>query len=44
MKKLTFAIASAAAILATTLPAQAGKITVEGSDTLVVLAQKWAEV
>ncbi len=44
MRKFTFAIASAAAILATTLPAQAGKITVKGSDTLVVLAQKWAEV
>src|SRR5687768_6565811 len=44
MKKLTFAFASAAALLATTLPAQAGKITVKGSDTLVVLAQKWAEV
>ena len=42
MKKLTLAIA--AALLATMLPAQAGKITVKGSDTLVILAQKWAEV
>ncbi len=41
MKKLTLAIA--AALLATMLPAQAGKITVKGSDTMVVLAQKWAE-
>jgi len=44
MKKITFALAAAATILATTLPAQAGKITVKGSDTLVILAQKWAEV
>ncbi len=44
MKRFTFAVVSAAAILATTLSAQAGKITVKGSDTLVVLAQKWAEV
>jgi phosphate transport system substrate-binding protein len=42
MKKLTLAIA--AALLATMLPVQAGKITVKGSDTLVILAQKWAEV
>ena len=42
MKKLTLAIA--AALLATLAPAQAGKITVKGSDTLVILAQKWAEV
>src|SRR5258706_6423179 len=31
-------------ILATALSAFAGSITVKGSDTLVVLAQKWAEV
>ncbi|MEY4918423.1 MAG: phosphate transporter periplasmic phosphate-binding protein [Verrucomicrobiota bacterium] len=40
MKKL-FAILSVAALAANL---QAGTITVKGSDTLVVLAQKWAEV
>lgn len=40
MKKL-FSILSLAAIAANL---QAGTITVKGSDTLVVLAQKWAEV
>jgi phosphate transport system substrate-binding protein len=40
MKKLAvMAVASAIA-----LSAQAGNITVKGSDTLVILAQKWAEV
>ena len=34
----------AAAILAAVIPARAGDITVKGSDTLVILAQKWAEV
>jgi phosphate transport system substrate-binding protein len=43
MKKFTFAIASATAVLATALSAQAGNVTVKGSDTMVVLAQKWAE-
>jgi phosphate transport system substrate-binding protein len=33
-----------AAILATTASAMAGSITVKGSDTLVILAQKWAEI
>jgi phosphate transport system substrate-binding protein len=33
-----------AGILAMSIPAQAGSITVKGSDTLVILAQKWAEV
>jgi len=42
--KFTFALAAAAAILATSVKAQAGNITVKGSDTLVILAQKWAEV
>lgn len=32
-----------AAVLAFASPARAGSITVKGSDTLVVLAQKWAE-
>ena len=43
MKTLTLAVAIAAYTLAATSPAQAGKITVKGSDTMVVLAQKWAE-
>src|SRR6266853_4191271 len=33
-----------AGIVAVTISAQAGSITVKGSDTLVILAQKWAEV
>jgi len=37
-------IAMLAAIAATTVAAHAGSITVKGSDTLVILAQKWAEV
>jgi len=44
MKKFTCAIATAAATLAAAFTAQAGTITVKGSDTLVILAQKWAEV
>ena len=32
------------ALLATTATAMAGNITVKGSDTLVILAQKWAEI
>lgn len=42
--KLKVALAAAAAFLAASLPASAGTITVKGSDTLVILAQKWAEV
>lgn len=41
MKKITLALAAA---LIAVLPASAGNITVKGSDTLVILAQKWAEV
>src|SRR3954463_3064172 len=44
MKKITFALASALALFATALTTHAGNITVKGSDTLVILAQKWAEV
>ncbi|EEF59366.1 phosphate ABC transporter substrate-binding protein [Pedosphaera parvula] len=44
MKKLTTKIAIIAATLATAISAHAGSITVKGSDTLVILAQKWAEV
>ena len=32
-----------AALLRTAISAVAGDITVKGSDTLVILAQKWAE-
>src|SRR5580693_2381463 len=32
------------AMMIAALPAAAGNITVKGSDTLVILAQKWAEV
>ncbi len=42
--KFVFTMASAAALFAAALPVQAGSITVKGSDTLVILAQKWAEV
>ncbi len=41
MKKSLFILALAAA---TSVSALAGNITVKGSDTLVILAQKWAEV
>ena len=41
MKKLLFIAALATA---TTVSALAGNITVKGSDTLLILAQKWAEV
>src|SRR5882757_5709740 len=41
MKKLSAILALAAA---TSVSALAGNITVKGSDTLVILAQKWAEV
>ena len=45
MKQKLFTIATTAATLAfiTSAPA-AGSITVKGSDTMVILAQKWAEV
>ena len=35
---------SLAVTIALAASAQAGNITVKGSDTLVILAQKWAEV
>src|SRR5450432_489567 len=45
MKKPTLRkVAMLALALATAVSAQAGNITVKGSDTLVILAQKWAEV
>ena len=40
MKKLALAVLAAA----TALSMEAGNITAKGSDTLVILAQKWAEV
>src|SRR5258706_7496026 len=43
MKKLTTKFAIAAASLALVASTRAGSITVKGSDTLVILAQKWAE-
>jgi phosphate transport system substrate-binding protein len=43
-RKLTRKIAILAALPALTISAVAGNITVKGSDTLVILAQKWAEV
>ena len=33
-----------AALMGSLLTSQAGNVTVKGSDTLVILAQKWAEV
>ena len=45
MKKLLLNIPLAVAMLAlSSVAAHAGKITVKGSDTLVVQAQKWAEI
>src|SRR5947209_12753447 len=44
MKKLITQLALLAAMLAVAASARAGNITVKGSDTLVILAQKWAEV
>jgi phosphate transport system substrate-binding protein len=43
MKRLITKIAVTAAAMAAVASAQAGNITVKGSDTLVILAQKWAE-
>jgi phosphate transport system substrate-binding protein len=44
MKKLIQYIAAFAAVAGFTASANAARITVKGSDTLVILAQKWAEV
>ena len=44
MKKITYTLAAAATVFAAAFSASAGNITVKGSDTLVILAQKWAEV
>jgi phosphate transport system substrate-binding protein len=44
MKPIHTKIALAVASMATAASVHAGTITVKGSDTLVILAQKWAEV
>jgi phosphate transport system substrate-binding protein len=44
MKRILINLAAAIAATATVASARAGSITVKGSDTLVILAQKWAEV
>lgn len=44
MKKIISKILCATAAFAIVASAHAGSITVKGSDTLVILAQKWAEV
>src|SRR3954465_11722349 len=44
MKRIIGKIGIAAATLALAVSAHAGNVTVKGSDTLVILAQKWAEV
>jgi phosphate transport system substrate-binding protein len=44
MQKMISKWMLAAALLGVVVSAQAGNITVKGSDTLVILAQKWAEV
>lgn len=43
MKKILSKIACIAALTVMAAAAQAGNITAKGSDTLVILAQKWAE-
>ncbi len=44
MKTILKPIAIATVALTTAASAHAGNITAKGSDTLVILAQKWAEV
>lgn len=44
MKSFVTTISLSAAILAVTAAVHAGSITAKGSDTMVILAQKWAEV
>ena len=44
MKKLIRSFGLGAAVMATAVGARAANITMKGSDTLVILAQKWAEV
>jgi len=44
MKRIITTLTVAVAMMASVLSTHAGNITVKGSDTLVILAQKWAEV
>jgi len=44
MRKLSVGIATLAATLMAVAPVRAGQITIKGSDTMVILGQKWAEV
>lgn len=44
MKQSLLGFITSATVLGLVVSAQAGNITVKGSDTLVILAQKWAEV
>ncbi len=44
MQKFLSILAVVAMAFGSVIPAHAGNITVKGSDTLVILAQKWAEV
>ena len=44
MKKITLALIVATVLLGATPPARAANLVVTGSDTMLVLAQKWAEV
>lgn len=44
MKSILKKLSAIAVLLAVAISAHAGNITVKGSDTLVILAQKWAEV
>jgi phosphate transport system substrate-binding protein len=44
MKTLSKTVLAALTCLTAALPGQAKTITTKGSDTLVILAQKWAEV
>src|SRR5512147_3244832 len=44
LENTLLSLALAFACAAAALPANAGTITIKGSDTLVILAQKWAEV
>jgi len=44
MKRTLTKLSFLSAVIATSVSVQAGRITVKGSDTMVILAQKWAEV
>lgn len=44
MNSITKKLALLGVVVGVAASAQAGKVTVKGSDTLVILAQKWAEV